>query len=54
MYALGMRPRKIQGHLQEIYGVEASPSLISEVTDAVRSAGAPLARCPRIAPPHQP
>jgi putative transposase len=31
-----MTTREIQGHLQEIYGVEVSPSLISEVTDAVR------------------
>jgi putative transposase len=35
MYARGMTTREIQGHLQEIYGVEMSPSLISEVTDAV-------------------
>lgn len=35
MYARGMTTREIQGHLQEIYGVEVSPSLISEVTDAV-------------------
>jgi putative transposase len=35
MYARGMTTREIQGHLQEIYGVEISPSLISEVTDAV-------------------
>jgi putative transposase len=35
MYARGMSTREIQGHLQEIYGVELSPSLISEVTDAV-------------------
>jgi putative transposase len=35
MYARGMTTRAIQGHLQEIYGVEVSPSLISEVTDAV-------------------
>ena len=27
--------REIQGHLEEIYGVEVSPSLISNVTDAV-------------------
>ena len=32
MYARGMTTREIQGHLQEIYGVEISPSLISEVT----------------------
>src|SRR5215467_11797712 len=35
MYARGMSTREIQGHLHEIYGVEVSPSLISEVTDAV-------------------
>jgi len=35
MYARGMTTREIQGHLQEIYQVEISPSLISEVTDAV-------------------
>ena len=35
LYARGMTTREIQGHLQEIYGVEVSPSLISEVTDAV-------------------
>jgi putative transposase len=35
MYARGMTTRDIQGHLQEIYGVEVSPTLISHVTDAV-------------------
>jgi len=35
MYARGMSTREIQGHLAEIYQVEISPSLISEVTDAV-------------------
>jgi putative transposase len=35
MYARGMTTREIQGHLQEIYGVDVSPSLISEITDAV-------------------
>jgi putative transposase len=35
MYARGMSTRDIQAHLEEIYGVEVSPSLISEVTDAV-------------------
>src|SRR5579871_4625695 len=35
MYARGMTTREIQGHLKEIYGVEVSPSLISEVTDEV-------------------
>ena len=27
--------REIQGHLEEMYGTEVSPSLISAVTDAV-------------------
>jgi putative transposase len=35
MYARGMTTREIQAHLQEMYGVEVSPTLISEVTDAV-------------------
>lgn len=35
MYARGMTTRDIQGHLQEMYGVEVSPTLISQVTDAV-------------------
>jgi len=35
MYARGMSTREIQGHLEEMYGVEVSPGLISEVTDAV-------------------
>lgn len=35
MYARGMTTREIQGHLEEIYGVEVSPGLISNVTDAV-------------------
>ena len=35
MYARGMTVRDIQGHIEEIYGVEASPSLISAITDAV-------------------
>lgn len=35
LYARGMTTREIQGHLQEVYGVEVSPSLISEVTDAI-------------------
>jgi len=35
MYARGMTTRDIQGHLQELYGVEVSPTLISQVTDAV-------------------
>jgi putative transposase len=35
MYARGMTTREIQGHLREIYGFEASPDLISTITDAV-------------------
>ena len=35
LYARGMTTRDIQSHLEEMYGVEVSPSLISEVTDAV-------------------
>lgn len=35
MYARGMTTREIQGHLEEIYGVEVSASLVSQVTDAV-------------------
>jgi len=35
MYARGMSCRQIQAHLQEIYGVEVSPDLISTVTDGV-------------------
>ena len=35
LYARGMTVREIQGHLEEIYGTEVSPTLISSVTDAV-------------------
>ena len=35
LYARGMTVREIQAHLQEMYGAEVSPSLISSVTDAV-------------------
>ena len=35
MYARGMSTREIQGHLEEIYKVEVSPTLISNVTEAV-------------------
>src|ERR1043166_947331 len=35
MYARGMSTREITGHLEEIYGVEVSPALISNVTEAV-------------------
>ena len=35
LYARGMTVREIQGHLEEMYGAEISPTLISTVTDAV-------------------
>ena len=35
LYACGMTVREIQAHLEEMYGTEVSPSLISSVTDAV-------------------
>jgi transposase-like protein len=35
LYARGMTVRDIQAQLQELYGVEVSPTLISNVTDAV-------------------
>jgi putative transposase len=35
MYARGMSTREIQGHLEEIYKVEVSPTLISNVTEEV-------------------
>src|SRR5260370_33289443 len=33
LYAPGLSVREIQAHLQELHGVEASPDLISRVTD---------------------
>ena len=35
LYSNGMTTRDIQAHLKEMYGVEVSPELISNVTDAV-------------------
>lgn len=35
LYARGMTVREIQSHLEEMYGAEVSPTLISSVTDAV-------------------
>ena len=35
LYARGLSVREIQGHLEEMYGAEVSPALISSVTDAV-------------------
>jgi putative transposase len=35
LYARGLSVREIQGHLEEMYGTDVSPALISAVTDAV-------------------
>jgi putative transposase len=35
LYARGLTTREIQGHLEELYGVDISPTLISNITDAV-------------------
>ena len=35
MYARGMTTREIEGHLKEIYGIDVSPALVSQVTEAV-------------------
>lgn len=35
MYARGMSVRDIQNHLQSIYGLDASPTLISKITDKI-------------------
>ncbi|ATG88343.1 IS256 family transposase [Methylomonas koyamae] len=35
LYARGLTVREIQSHLEELYGTEVSPTLISSVTDAV-------------------
>ena len=50
MYARGMTVREIRGHLEELYGVDVSPDLISTVTDAVLETvtewqGRPLDAC---------
>jgi len=50
MYARGMTVREIRGHLEELYGIDVSPDLISTVTDAVLEAvaewqGRPLDVC---------
>jgi transposase-like protein len=36
LYARGLSTREIQGHLEELYGVEISPALVSNVTAAVQ------------------
>src|SRR5437016_5738826 len=35
LYARGLTTREIQGHLQQMYGVEVSPTLVSDVTEGV-------------------
>jgi putative transposase len=35
MHARGMSVREIRAHLEELYGIDVSPDLISAVTDAV-------------------
>ena len=35
LYARGLSTREIQGHLEDLYGTEVSPLLISTITDAV-------------------
>ena len=50
MYARGITVREIRGHLEELYGIDVSPDLISTVTDAVLEAvterqGRPLDAC---------
>lgn len=50
MYARGMSVREIRGHLEELYGIDVSPDLISRVTDAVLETvtewqGRPLDAC---------
>lgn len=36
LYARGMSTRDIQAHIEEIYGLEVSPALVSAITEAVR------------------
>lgn len=50
MYARGMTVREIRGHLEELYGIDLSPDLISTITDAVLETvaewqGRPLDAC---------
>jgi putative transposase len=40
LYTRGMSTREIQGHLEEIYGADVSPQLISTITDAVAAEAA--------------
>jgi len=45
-YARGMTTRPIQSYLEEMYGADVSPTLISNVTDAVNDDGESLAAAP--------
>ncbi len=50
MYARGMTVREIRGHLEELYGIDVSPDLISTIADAVLETvaewqGRPLDAC---------
>jgi putative transposase len=51
LYARGLSVREIQGHLEEMYGTEVSPILISTVTDAV-SEDVKLWQCRPLDPLH--
>ena len=46
LYARGLSTREIQSQLKDLYGVEVSPTLISNVTDAVLRGGTRLAIAP--------
>lgn len=37
MYAKGMTLRDIQSHLQSLYGIEISPTMISQITQKIMS-----------------
>ena len=37
MYAKGMTTRDIQSHIEEIYGVQISPTLVSQITDKIHA-----------------
>lgn len=37
MYAKGMTTRDIQTHIEEIYGLQISPSLVSQITDKINT-----------------
>lgn len=41
LYARGLSPRELQGHLEALDGSEVAPMLIATVTDAVLDAGRP-------------